>query len=155
MAPTIRVIGLGNRYAGDDAAGLIAARKLRETLGERAEVIEAEMAGLEVLDLMEGADAVILIDAARGGGEVGRIYRLDAVSASLAPTLFPHSTHSFNAADALELGRTLGKLPPTVIVYGIEAGRASAGQAVSQPVDASVSCVVSLINEDVEELSRA
>ena len=50
MAPTIRIIGLGNRYAGDDAAGLMAARKLRETLGERAEVIEAEMAGLEVLE---------------------------------------------------------------------------------------------------------
>ncbi|MCS6897681.1 MAG: hypothetical protein NZM29_06865, partial [Nitrospira sp.] len=37
----IRIIGIGNEMRGDDAVGLLAARRLREMLGERSAVVEA------------------------------------------------------------------------------------------------------------------
>ena len=67
----IRIIGLGNELRGDDAVGLQIARRLRQTVGNCTEVIEAEMAGVDLIELMKGARVVILIDAARSGKKPG------------------------------------------------------------------------------------
>lgn len=146
----IRVIGLGNESRGDDAVGLLAARRLRERLGNRAEVIEAEMVGVEILDLMEGGRVVILIDAARSGQAPGTIHRLDASAVPIAPQIFPRSSHAIGAVAALELARALGALPSTVIVYGIEAGPTEAGQPLSPPVAQALDEVVARIVEESE-----
>jgi len=100
---TIRVIGVGNAWRGDDAVGLQAARRLRERLGPSVEVIDAEGDGLALLDLMEGADHVILIDAVKGGGRPGKTVRLDVSTESRWGTVIPCSTHAMGVADAIDL----------------------------------------------------
>jgi hydrogenase maturation protease len=153
MARSIRIIGLGNAFGGDDAVGLLAARKLKPLLADRAEVVEAELTGVDLLDLMEGADTVILMDAARSAQPAGTIHRLDASAGPLARSLFPHSTHAFNAMDALELGRSLGRLPLFVIVYGIEVSSMEAGRPLSQVVAEALDRVVDRILREVEALA--
>ncbi|MDP3090499.1 MAG: hydrogenase maturation protease [Nitrospira sp.] len=150
---TIRIIGLGNLFRGDDAAGLLAARRLKALVGDRADVIEAELAGLDVLDLMADASTVFLIDAARSGQLAGTIHRLNASAGPISADLFPHSTHVLNAVDAIELGRTLGLLPPRVIVYGVEVGDTTAGNALSPAVAAALDQVVELVVHELEGLS--
>lgn len=154
---TIRVIGIGNALAGDDAVGVLAARRLRDLAdaGADVEIIEADMAGLDVLDLMEGAKTVILIDAARSGQPAGTIHRLDASAAPVATPLFSHSTHALNVVEALELARTLGRLPPQVIVYGIEAGAPAFGQALSPIVVRAMAEVTQQILRDIEASRHA
>ena len=149
----IRIIGLGNLFRGDDAAGLLAARRLKDLVGDRAEVIEAELAGLDVLDLMAGAPAVFLIDAARSGRPAGTIHRLDASAGPISGDLFPHSTHVLNAVDAIELGRTLGLLPPCVIVYGVEVGDTTAGSALSPAVAGALGQVVERVLRELEGIT--
>lgn len=149
----VRIIGLGNELRGDDAVGLLAARRLRGLVGDRTEVVEAEMAGVEIVALMEGARAVILIDAARSGQVPGAIHRLDASVSPIGSTLFPHSSHAINAVDALELARTLGTLPPTVIVYGVEAGDTGAGRPLSPRVARSLDDVVERILQESETIA--
>ena len=149
---TIRIIGLGNLFRGDDGAGLLVARRLKDLVGDRAEVIEAELAGLDVLDLMAGAPAVILIDAARSGRPGGTIHRLDASAGPISGDLFPHSTHVLNAVDAIEMGRTLGFLPPRVIVYGVEVGDTTAGNALSPSVAGALDQVVERVLRELEDL---
>jgi len=149
----LRIIGLGNLLRGDDAVGLLAARRLRERVDDRTEVVEAEMAGVEILELMAGARVVILIDATRSGHAPGTMHRLDAAIGPISQTLFPHSSHALNAADALELARTLGALPPTVIVYGIEVGDTSAGQPLSPQVARALDEVVEQIHRESEKLA--
>lgn len=144
----LRIIGLGNLLRGDDAVGLLAARRLRERVGDQVEVVEAEMAGVEILELMAGVRSVILIDAVRGGQVPGTIHRLDASAGPISPTLFPHSSHAFTAADAVELGRALGALPPTVIVYGIEVGDTEAGRPLSPEVARALDEVVQQVHRD-------
>lgn len=149
----LRIIGVGNLFRGDDAAGVLAARRLKDLVGDRAEVIEAELAGLDVLDLMADASAVILIDAARSGRPAGTIHRLDASAGPLSGDLFPHSTHVLNAVDALEMGRTLGLLPPQVIVYGVEVGDTTAGNDLSPAVAGVLDQVVERVLRELEGLS--
>lgn len=149
----IRIIGVGNVFRGDDGAGVLAARRLKTLVGDRAEVIEAELAGLEVLDFMAAASAVILIDAAKSGRPAGTIHRLDASAGPISADLFPHSTHVLNAADAIELGRTLEVLPPRVIVYGLEVGDTRAGNDLSPTVAWAVDQVVERVVHELEGLS--
>lgn len=146
----IRIIGLGNTFGGDDAVGVLAARRLSGLVAGQAEVVEAEMTGLDLLDLMQGADTVVLIDAARTGQPAGTIHRLDASTTPIAAPLFAHSTHALNAVEALELARVLGRLPGRVLVYGIEVEELGAGRPLSQAVEAALEQVVRQVLADVE-----
>ncbi len=147
---TIRIIGLGNGMRGDDAVGLLAARRLRQEIGDRAEVIEAEMAGVDLIEMMKGARVIILIDAARSGWMPGTVHRLDASASPINYQLFPRSTHAIGTVDAVELARTMGVLPTTVIVYGIEAANTEAGQMLSVPVAKALDQVVDRIVRECE-----
>jgi hydrogenase maturation protease len=149
----IRIIGVGNLFRADDAVGLLAAQRLKDPVKDRAEVIEAELAGLEVLDLMMEASAVILIDAARSGKPAGTIHRLDASAGPISVDLFPHSTHVLNAVDAIELGRTLGFLPPRVILYGVEVGNTIAGNDLSPAVAEALDLVIERVLCELEGLA--
>ena len=117
MSGTI-VIGVGNALRGDDAAGLRVAQLLAERGVDNVRESSGEIASL--IDLWQGAEFVLLADAAQSGAEPGAISRFDASTEPL-PVKFLHcSTHAFGVAEAVELARALETLPPRVIVFGIE-----------------------------------
>jgi hydrogenase maturation protease len=126
------VIGVGNEFRGDDAAGIVAARWLCES-GFPAEEHQGDMATL--IERWKGADSLILIDAVAPVRTPGAIYRLDASAAPLDRKLFNTSTHAFSLADAVELSRVLATLPPHVLVFGIEARNLAMGAGLSREVE--------------------
>jgi hydrogenase maturation protease len=146
---SIRIIGIGNLFRGDDAVGLLAARRLRGQVGDHVEVIEAGMAGVELLELMKGAPVALLIDATRSGKTPGTIHRLDASAGPIASELFPRSTHAIGVAEAVELARTLGVLPDKVLIFGIEAGDTEAGHPLSSQVGEALNEVVPLVLREI------
>ena len=146
----IRIIGLGNTMRGDDAVGLLVARRLRQKVGVHVEVIEAEMVGLDLIELMKDASVAILIDAAQSGQTPGTIHRLDASANPISGWIFPRSSHALGIVDALELARVMGTLPATVIVYGVEVGDTGTGQPLSSPVAIALDKVVEQIVQDCE-----
>ena len=146
----IRIIGLGNGMRGDDAVGLLVAHRLRQEIGDRVDVIEAEMAGVDLVELMKGANVVFLIDAARSGQAPGTIHRLDGSAGSISAPIFPRSSHAIGTADALELARAMGVLPTTVIVYGVEVENTEVGRPLSPAVARALEQVVGRIVQDCE-----
>jgi hydrogenase maturation protease len=114
------VIGVGNDWRGDDAAGLIAARRLRATLtGVRVLEVDGDPAAL--LDAWTGAHHTIVIDAVRSGAEPGAIHRLDLTAGAMPARLQRGSTHGLGVAEAVELARALDRLPTRLELYGVEA----------------------------------
>ena len=146
----IRIIGLGNGMRGDDAVGLLVAHRLRQEIGDRVDVIEAEMAGVDLVELMKGANVVFLIDAARSGQAPGTIHRLDGSAGSISAPIFPRSSHAVGTADALELACAMGVLPATVIVYGGEVENTEVGRPLSSAVAKVLEQVVGRIVQDCE-----
>ena len=61
--PRILVLGLGNDILGDDAVGLVAARRLRGHCAAEVDVVEAAESGLGLLDFLEGRSHALLLDA--------------------------------------------------------------------------------------------
>lgn len=153
--PRTRIIGLGNALRGDDAIGLHVARRLKEVLGPASDVVEAEMAGVGVLDLMKGREAVILVDGAQTGSPAGTLHRWDVSRQAPGRNPLSHSTHAINALDAVELARALGDLPPSVVLYGVEVGHTEAGAGLSPPVARAVEEAAATVARDVTETSHA
>lgn len=146
----IRIIGIGNLFRGDDAVGLLAARRLRERLDSSVEVLEAEGDGLALLDLMEAADQVMLIDAVKSGGHPGTTVRLDLSKESRWGRLIPCSTHAIGIAEAIDLARTLGRLPKQVILFGIKIDSLESGAALSERVSGGLDIVVEQVLKEIE-----
>ena len=127
------VIGVGNPWRGDDGAGLELARRVG---GLRH---EGDCSGL--VEAWRDADEVAVVDAAAPAGEPGSIHRFDALSGPLPAATMRSSTHAFGVADAIELGRALGRLPPVLRVYAIEGEGFSIGSGLSPGVERAVSAL--------------
>jgi hydrogenase maturation protease len=132
------VVGVGNAYRGDDGVGLAVAERLREAVAAGVEIVTCEQEASRVIDAIEGRDAAVLVDASSSGAAPGTIHRFDASAEPVPARSFRSSTHAFGVGEAIELARALGKLPATVVVYGIEGARFTAGEGLSPAVDAAV-----------------
>ena len=129
------MIGVGNAARGDDAAGLLAARAVGG--------IELEGDPSALLELFDGLDAAVVVDAVRSGAAAGTVRRFDAAAGPLPATLRSStSTHLVGIADAIELARVLGRLPGVLVVYAIEGERFDLGAPVSPAVAAALERVV-------------
>ncbi len=146
----IVIIGVGNEYRGDDAIGLIAARRLRERLGSQADIRELSGEGAAVIDAMQNANNAIIIDAAESGADPGTVFRYDATSERIPTGHFHYSTHAFSVAEAVETARALGQLPKMVIVYGIEGKSFDYGENLSPGLDDAVEVVVDRILSELQ-----
>ncbi len=136
--PQRAVIGIGNPERGDDAAGRAVARMLKDRLQATVAVTEHSGESASLLDLLDGVDEAILIDACVSGATPGTLHRFDVSAAPLPKAKFSLSTHGLGLAEALELARALGRLPPRTIVYAIEAGSFDTGAPLSPAVAAAV-----------------
>ena len=136
------VVGCGNPDRGDDGAGILVARRLRE-LGLETVENRGDLAG--ILDCWDGAEQAIIVDTVVSGLEPGRISVWDASSTPLPAATFRCSTHAFGVTNAIELGRLLDRLPPRVWIYGIEGACFELGTGVSEPVAQAVERVAQQI----------
>jgi hydrogenase maturation protease len=130
----MKVIGLGNDWRSDDGAGLEVARRLGG----------AELAG-EPIGLVDALDVeeVVLVDAVSSGATPGTVHRFEADGEPLPARLFgASSTHALGVAEALELARSLDRLPRRVLVLGIEGASFDFGHGLSAPVAGAVDRLV-------------
>ena len=146
----IFVIGVGNEHRSDDAVGLVVARGLRKLLPDNVTVIEETGEGANLMESWKGADMVILIDAATSGARPGTIHRIDAQAEQVPRGLFHYSTHTFSVGEAVELARTMNRLPAHFVLYGIEGESYEEGVTLSQVMEESVDRVVSLVLKDIQ-----
>jgi hydrogenase maturation protease len=129
------IIGIGNEYRGDDAVGLIVARRLKGRLAGSAIVIEQSGDGAALMEAWRGAETVIIIDATLSDASPGTIRRFDASAQPIPKNSFRWSTHAFSLAEAIELARALGELPRLLVVYGVEGENFAAGLGLSPEVE--------------------
>ncbi len=128
-------MSIGTIDRGDDAAGLLVARRLRE-LG--IDAAEHSRDGLSLLEAWRGCEDVILIDAVVTGAPPGEILRWDGADASVIADPVRSSTHAFGVAEALKLARALGRMPARLTIYGIEARQFQMGSSLTPEVAAAV-----------------
>jgi hydrogenase maturation protease len=150
------VIGLGNAYRHDDGAGLEVARRMRAAAVPGVRVLEHEGDPSWLVETWSGLRRVFIVDAVASGARPGTIHRFDAALDPPPAELAHRGTHAISVADAIELGRVLGRLPDRLVVYGIEGTRFEAGVGMTAAVRTAAARVAdSLLAELADRHARA
>jgi hydrogenase maturation protease len=141
------VIGCGNLDRGDDGVGVLVARRLR-TLGIEAEEQSGE--SLSLMDSWQDFENVIVVDAICSDRAPGEVRIWDATARPLPKAALQCSTHAFGLYEAVELARTLDRLPRKLLIYGIEGRQFAPGVRPSAEVEKAVESVAQQIVELVQ-----
>jgi len=131
----ILLIGVGNPLRGDDGAGPVVAKLIRERHHPCISVREHDGEGASLIETWASAQKVIVVDAVSSDSPPGTIYRLDATEQPLPGKVFQSSTHAFGLHDAIELARALHRLPRQIIIYGIVGKCFETGSGLSGEVE--------------------
>lgn len=139
------IVGIGNRYRGDDSFGCIVAEDLagRVPLGVKCVEHDGEPAGL--IECWQDIENVILIDAVSSGANAGYIFQFDLAQQALPEQFNVYSTHAFGVPQAVELARALGKLPQGIRFIGVEGENFEAGEALSPALSKAKDIVIAEI----------
>ena len=142
------IIGIGNELCADDVVGLAVVRQLA---AEGVPAVAAGCPGLGLLDLLEGHDRAILVDAVVSGSPPGTIHRFGRQDLP-DRTLLPLSLHGVNAVDALALGQAVDpdRLPRDVVIIGVEiADRTPFKPGMSPAVAAAVPLAAAVVRKEL------
>jgi hydrogenase maturation protease len=149
------VIGLGSVLMGDDAAGPHVVRRLETgyQLPPEIELLDLGTPGPELAHIVEGLDALIVVDTLRTSGatpgEVRILRREDVLKGPQPQRLSPHDPSLRGALLAAEL---LGRSPREVLFVGIVAEETRLGIGVRPAVREALPIAASVIVGELERL---
>ncbi|SCK15789.1 hydrogenase maturation protease [Streptomyces sp. WMMB 322] len=145
------VIGIGNVHRRDDGAGPRVVTRLAAGRGVPAGVALHVSDGEpgRLVALWKDAESAIVVDAARARpGQPGTVHRLEAADIGLLPA--PEAgTHGLGLGEAVRLARTLGSLPPRLLVYAVETADTGFGTGLTGRVEAAVETLARLIRRQL------
>ncbi len=154
----VLVVGLGSPDRGDDAVGAAVCARI-QALGLDHVTVVTHEDPTSLVQLWDGYDAAVVVDAVQSGGEPGglNIREVGSDGSPLPTHAFMAAgrggSHAFGLAGAVELSRTLGSLPRRVVVVGVEAATFAHGE-MSPEVTASIDDAVAAVTAELAELRR-
>ncbi len=157
MTGGVLVAGIGNLFLGDDGFGPEVARRLTAvpgTLPDRVRVVDYGIRGVHLAyDLLEGVEALVLVDALPGDRPPGTVTVLTVDSDDVGPAAAPggvdaHDLHP--AAVLADVQRMGGTLPPTYVV-GVQPADLEERIGLSPPVAAAVDEAVAAVHRLLSE----
>jgi hydrogenase maturation protease len=141
------VLGVGNELLMDEGVGVHVARALaKEKFSSPVEVID----GGTIIDCLPGGEPIsrlIVIDAVRGGGEPGAIYRFNPAEVELESSGV-ESVHQFGLVDSLRLSELAGVKPVETIIIGVEPKEMKWGVELSAELECRIPDVVRVVLEE-------
>jgi hydrogenase maturation protease len=158
--PRVLVACVGNTLRGDDGFGVAVAAELDGSLPEVADVLETGIGGIGIVHaLMDGYDALILVDAVERGAEPGTVFVLVPQVPDIATPTFDEwlaqlsDMHLAEPSRILRIARAAGVLPGHVLVVGCQPEAClDFAEVLSRPVAASVPVAAERVRELVTEL---
>lgn len=142
------VVGVGNRDRGDDGVGPEVAALVAELAIPGVEVVEHEEP-LALLEHLGSHDDVVVVDATAPQGEPGRVHVWRVGRAPLRHDPRALGSHGLGVAEAVELARATGRLPPRLTLVAVQGRSFEVGSPLSEEVrdrlHDAVDLVVSLL----------
>lgn len=152
----IVLIGVGQTLRGDDGAGPAVVKAWKEyypTTFENTQIrteIE-ELPGLNLLSILQGSDAAIIVDAVQSNNKPGMLHLLhnDIHSPNHEIT---HGAHNLGVQETLELARLLQieNLPELITIIGIEVENVALGGNLSTNIQAAIPNAVDVVEEQLQ-----
>ena len=144
----IKIIGIGSPF-GADQLGWEVIKHLKNKLNDKYLIennhvlLSLDRPGTSLLEHMEGADKIVLIDALTGTKKPGQVLRLTADDIDNTTPVI--SSHNMGLRETLMLGKSLNSLPE-IILFGVDFGD-NMGNVIDNGI---ISRLVSLVIKELE-----
>jgi hydrogenase maturation protease len=148
---TVLVAGIGNLFLSDDGFGSEVARRMAQgPLPDGVKVVDYGIRGMHLAyDLLDGYDALVVVDALPGDGSPGDLTVLEVGPGDLGEGEL--DAHGMAPVSVLaSLGTLGGTLPPTFVV-GCRPADVGDGIGLTPQVEAAVDAAIALVREVVDE----
>ncbi len=160
MSGRVLVAGIGNIFLGDDGFGTEVAQRLRaRPQPHDVKVTDFGIRGLHLaLELMEGYDLVVLVDAVRRGDPPGTVSVIEPDTSDLGGEASPDA-HDMDPVTVLRLLADMGGEIDQLLLVAGEVAETDERIGLSVPmaaaVDEAVRVVENLVAEHVSTLDPA
>lgn len=179
LSKTIRIMGCGNLWMGDDGVGIHTVEKLTamkdkleggtspsdpffsgisvDTLSclSKVDIMDAGVSGLDMLCFLEGFDKIIIIDALKSDQNLGAILRIkgeDLLDGEGVGKMM--SSHDVSVPTVLGIAREVQGLPE-IVVYGVEIQKhpdeVNLTTEMSPEVAAAIDRLIPLVLEEIQK----
>jgi hydrogenase maturation protease len=147
----IAIVGVGNLLLKDEGVGVHIVHALQRggNLPSQVQLIDAGTAMFDILHLLEEVDKLVVIDAVKGGGEPGSIYRFSPDEIEF-DHLVTTSLHELNLSNTLAMAELLGNKPKSIVIIGIEPQEITLGLELSPKIEGKVEKIIELTLAEVE-----
>jgi hydrogenase maturation protease len=150
----IVIIGVGNEYRQDDGVGPVVLQRLRGFDLNAVALADSDGEPASLIELWDGADLAIVVDAVQAHGLPGRIYRLGLHHPAGMQTRAA-SSHAVSLGEAVRLARVLGRMPQRLLLYGVQTAVVEPGVGLTPAVAAAADQVVTEIADLIDAMPRA
>ena len=155
--------GMGNVLRGDDGFGIRVVEELskKNSLVAGVDLYEAGIGGISLVqELMNGYDALIVVDAVEKGAAAGTVFVLEPLeNQSEIKNLELHEAmvdmHYANPSKVLLMARALGVCPPKVFLVGCQPEYVDdAVEGLRPPVERAVPHAIKEVLALIDELTE-
>lgn len=153
---TVKVIGFGNIFMGDDGVGIRVIEKLKEDKDIRdkdgIELIDGGTSGVDLIFLLQGARQAIIVDAVDAGQKIGEIVEFELSGIKKIrknKTSFKSfSLHDIDLHEVLELIKTL-KLKINLKIFGIKPFKVGYSEKISPEIEGKIPELIIRIKKEL------
>jgi hydrogenase maturation protease len=147
------VAGIGNIFLGDDGFGPEVMRHVPQRLASpRVQLVDYGIRGVHLAyDLLDGCEALVLVDAIPSRGAPGTLHVFEADHESLTATA-GFDAHAMDPGAVFASLNALGGTPPYTVVIGCEAANVDEGIGLSDEVAAAVPEAVRALEDVIARL---
>jgi hydrogenase maturation protease len=146
--PRVVVIGVGNLLLEDEGIGIHTVRALEEmNLNQDVKIIDGGTAP-DLIAYTEARDKLIIIDAAKAGGEPGTIYRFQPQDLA-ADSEITLSVHELDVEQNLRLMALTGNKPSEIVIIGVEPKRMDWGTELSPELQPVIPEIVKVVLREI------
>jgi hydrogenase maturation protease len=117
--PKILILGIGNLLMGDEGVGIMVVRELEKTVQppENVEILDGGVGSFLLLEPLQSARKIILIDATIDDSDAGTVRRLRPRYSKDYPRTL--TAHDIGLKDLLDTFYLLGDSSPDVTLFAV------------------------------------
>lgn len=147
--PPLLVMAVGNILRMDDGFADAVLKRLEEQdLPDEVELFDAGTSAIDLMEVFNGREKLIVIDAVRGGQKPGTLYRFSPQEVE-AGELPMNSLHQVGLLETLKLGELVDCKPQETVVIGCQPEVTGLGIGLSDAVKAQVERASKLVQQEI------
>lgn len=155
-SPQTVVIGFGNILLKDEGIGVQIVRKFDSMARENAReyvLIDGGTCPDILFQLPEEIVKLIIVDAVKGGGRPGCIYRFTPTDIEFKKGSIT-SLHQVGLEEGLRMMKFLGNYPKSVIIIGVEPDEIDWGLNISPKLEKKIPQIIHLLEQEIANQTR-